>query len=75
MAAEVYNLGRVTDMSRPKIARRLFWRYILYAILNIYISFKVQALITHITILIICILKKKKSFTFFKVISSKSVYW
>lgn len=74
MAAEVYNLGRVTDMSRPKIARRLFWRYILYAILNIYISFKVQALISHITILIICILKKI-SFTFFKVISSKSVYW
>lgn len=74
MAAEVYNLGRVIDMSRPKIARRLFWRYILYAILNIYISFKVQALISHITILIICILKKK-SFTFFKVISSKSVYW
>lgn len=59
MAAEVYNLGRVTDMSQPKIARRLFWRYILYAILNIYISFKVQALISHITILIIRILKKK----------------
>lgn len=75
MAAEVYNLGRVTDMSRPKIARRLFWRYILYAILNIYISFKVQALISHISILIICILKKKNSLTFFKVISSKSVYW
>lgn len=24
MAAEVYNLGRVTDMSRRKIARQLF---------------------------------------------------
>lgn len=58
MAAEVYNLGRVTDMSRPKIARRLFWRYMLYAILKIYISFKIQALISYITILIICILKQ-----------------
>lgn len=75
MAAEVYNLGRVTDMSQPKIARRLFWRYILYAILNIYISFKVQALISHFSILIICILKKKFHSQFFKVISSKSVYW
>lgn len=74
MAAEVYNLGRVTDMSRPKIARRLFWRYILYAILNIYISFKVQALISYYYFNNLYS-KKKNSFTFFKLISSKSVYW